>query len=104
MGWAFPPNSPQQHLLESVIGRKSQFLAHFDDCFTQVPVVKKTRDEYHSAIREFAISARQPLESLSGSHAQGGINELMADDDAGDDGRIDDKTVKKSGIKNYWRY
>jgi hypothetical protein len=87
MGWAFPPNSPQQNLLESVIGRKTWFLAHFDDCFTQVPVVKKTCDEYHGAIREFATSVRQPLESLSCSHAQGRINELMADDDADDEAR-----------------
>jgi hypothetical protein len=30
---------------------------------------------------------RQPLESLSCSHTQGRINELMADDDADDEAR-----------------
>jgi hypothetical protein len=100
-GLAFKQGSPQQNLLETLTGRKTPFLAHFDDWFKQAKVAKMTRDEYASAIRKFAASVKQPFETLSGKDVQGWINALLADDDG-----IDAKTVKKylSGLKNYWGY
>jgi hypothetical protein len=102
-GLAFRPGSPQQAMLESITGRKTPFLQYFDDWAKQVAVAPKTRDEYASAIREFASTVKQGLEDLRGSHVQRWVNALLT---AEDDEAIDALTVNKklSGLRNYWDY
>ena len=97
-GLSFSPSSPQSDLMVSIIGRKTVFTKHVDEWLIQLGVAPKTRDEYKSAIRDFAGAVKQPLEELRGSHVQKWLNGLLANEDT--------QTVNKklSGLRNYWGY
>ncbi|WP_158921421.1 site-specific integrase [Acidisphaera sp. S103] len=82
---------------------KPPFLEHLEPWKAAVTVSPKTRDEYESAIREFAARVNHPIEDLTQAHVQYCVDRLLSTDE--DDG-LDAQTVTKklSGLRNYWRY
>jgi integrase len=86
-----------------ITGKATPFLEHLEPWKAAVTVSPKTRDEYESAIREFAARVTHPIEDLTQAHVQYWVDGLLNADE--DDG-LDAKTVSKklSGLRNYWGY
>jgi site-specific recombinase XerD len=86
-----------------ITGKATPFLEHLEPWKAAVTVSPKTRDEYESAIREFAARVTHPIEDLTQAHVQYWVDGLLSVDE---DDSLDAKTVNKklSGLRNYWGY
>lgn len=98
-----PNADPVSRQVALLTGAATPFLKHVDAWKKQVAVAPKTRDEYWTALREFAAVVKHPLEDLMGAHVQGWVDAMLH---AGDDEGLDSQTVRKklSGCRNYWNY
>ena len=75
-GWALPPNTEASRWSKTIMTKTTPFLTYINEWERQATVAPKARDEYRSAIEEFAEDVEQSLESLRESHVQHWVADL----------------------------